>query len=667
MLMHCYLSFSYSFVRTLTNISFLIIQKQFMITRSQDEDYSIALEACEFWLSIPEQEIGKNALVQYLPRLVPFFMGKMRYSQAELAAMKADIEDDAMIPDKEQDIRPIFHRSKAHTVDNGDNLRQTSGDNDEDDDFSDTDVEDCDVLSVSWNLRKCTAAALDCLANVYADDLLPIVFQELQKTLNHEDWITKEAAILAIGAIAEGSLNGMTPHLPEIVPYLISCLRDEHAMIRSITCWTLSRYTYWIVQKPSERHFEPLIKELLLRILDSNKRVQEAACSAFATLEEGACTELVPYLDAILETLVLAFGKYQQKNLLILYDAVGTLAESVKHHLNQPKYISKLMPPIIEKWNNLKDTDRDLFPLLECLSSVAIALCDGFLPYSEPVFRRCLALVGQTLHQTLAFQMDPENNESPNKDFMIAALDLLSGLAEGLNELIVELVASSNIMELLFRCMVDTLPEVRQSSFALLGDLTKACFAHVRPHIPEVMPLLAQNLRPEHVSVCNNATWAIGEISVHLGPDMRQYVSMVIGQLLSTMNQSNIPKTLLENTAISIGRLSFVCPEELAPTLGDFIRPWCASLRAIRDNEAKDSAFRGICQLIKINPAGVANDFLFFCDAIACWEEPKPDLKQTFHDILHCFKNQVGQQNWQNFTQHFPPQMKERLVVDYGI
>jgi len=49
----------------------------------------------------------------------------------------------------------------------------------------------------------------------------------------------------------------------------------------------------------------------LKRILDANKRVQEAACSAFATLEEEACTELVPYLDFILETLVFAFNKYQ--------------------------------------------------------------------------------------------------------------------------------------------------------------------------------------------------------------------------------------------------------------------------------------------------------------------------------------------------------------------
>lgn len=34
-------------------------------------------------------------------------------------------------------------------------------------------------------------------------------------------------------------------------------------------------------------------------------------------------------------------------------------------------------------------------------------------------------------------------------------------------------------------CWQDTMPEVRQSSFALLGDLTKACFLHVKPCIGE--------------------------------------------------------------------------------------------------------------------------------------------------------------------------------------
>lgn len=191
----------------------------------------------------------------------------------------------------------------------------------------------------------------------------------------------------------------MVPYLPELIPHLIQCLCDKKALVRSIACWTLSRYAHWVVSQPPDSYLKPLMTELLKRILDSNKKVQEAACrwatlqslfpsnvdvmkipahwltmihfvpilysdphpacgipgpqdcvgrfsidlhhlvfflSAFATLEEEACTELVPYLSYILDTLVFAFGKYQHKNLLILYDAIGTLADSVGHHLNQP-------------------------------------------------------------------------------------------------------------------------------------------------------------------------------------------------------------------------------------------------------------------------------------------------------------------------------------------
>ena len=100
-------------------------------------------------------------------------------------------------------------------------------------------------------------------------------------------------------------------------------------------------------------------------VLDNNKRVQEAGCSAFATLEEDAGPELVPYLDPVLRNLVVAFDKYQHKNMLILYDAVGTLADSVGPALQNPAYVDILMPPLLKKWSTLNDDDDDLVPLLE--------------------------------------------------------------------------------------------------------------------------------------------------------------------------------------------------------------------------------------------------------------------------------------------------------------
>ena len=63
--------------------------------------------------------------------------------------------------------------------------------------------------------------------------------------------------------------------------------KESHCRFCSIVYF---RYSHWVCQQPHDQYLKPLMSELLKRILDTNKRVQEAACSAFATLEEEACT-----------------------------------------------------------------------------------------------------------------------------------------------------------------------------------------------------------------------------------------------------------------------------------------------------------------------------------------------------------------------------------------
>lgn len=134
-------------------------------------------------------------------------------------------------------------------------------------------------------------------------------------------------------------------------------------------------------------------------VLDNNKRVQEAGCSAFATFEEDAGQELVPYLEPVLRNLVFAFEKYQHKNMLILYDAVGTLADAVGSALQTPAYVEILMPSLIHRWSKLKDDDDDLIPLLEVsLVTMFPYLC---LTLDFPVPRFCHDCDGTVLPSPL--------------------------------------------------------------------------------------------------------------------------------------------------------------------------------------------------------------------------------------------------------------------------
>lgn len=44
----------------------------------------------------------------------------------------------------------------------------------------------------------------------------------------------------------------------------------------------------------------------------------------------------------------------------------------------EQEYIQMLMPPLIHKWNMLKDEDKDLFPLLEVKVKVWVSYISSF-------------------------------------------------------------------------------------------------------------------------------------------------------------------------------------------------------------------------------------------------------------------------------------------------
>lgn len=76
--------------------------------------------------------------------------------------MQGDVEEDDMIPDREQDIRPRFHKSRTHTLhrEGADGSRPTNADGeiaeDEDglDDADEDDGMDSDSALSDWNLSR---------------------------------------------------------------------------------------------------------------------------------------------------------------------------------------------------------------------------------------------------------------------------------------------------------------------------------------------------------------------------------------------------------------------------------------------------------------------------------------------------------------------------------
>ncbi|MCJ1327735.1 hypothetical protein MMC10_004409 [Thelotrema lepadinum] len=669
-------------------VDYMVIQQ-----RNTDEP-DLALEAAEFWLSLGEHKELGSSLGPYLTKIIPTLLESMVYSEDDVARLEGE-RDDAEEEDREQDIKPQFAKSKRgpaidKPVTNGINGANGSA-NSTNDDLSDGEIEEPEDEQEEdpedeWNLRKCSAAALDVLASFFPEQIFEVSIPYLKANLEHTEWPNREAAVLAFGAVAEGCEAVVSPYLPDLIPFLLSLLQDKEPVVRKITCWALGRYTRWVVHLEREhpdqmsKYLEMTVDGVLKTMVDRNKSVQEGAASAFSTIEETAAHRLTPYCLPIVQQFIKCFEMYKDRNMFILYDCVQTLAEHVGPKFKDPEIESVLMPALIRRWQKVSDRSRELFPLLECLSYVAAALGPNFAPYALPIFSRCIQVVHQNLEQELKASQNALLDK-PDQDFLVTSLDLLSSIIQALPEdKSGQLVESSEprVFDLLRYCMQDQKNDVRQSSYALLGDCAIYLFPHLRPVLPALLPVLVTQLDIASIpdalaessfAVINNACWSCGEIARQEQNSMAPYVDKIYERLYNIISNPEIPPSVSENAAIALGRLGLHCSQNLAPYLQQFAKPFLKALESVESTNEKAQAFMGLNRIIMLNPTALGDCLVEYLNATADILVVHPDreqgLSETFEQVLTGYKSLLP--NFNQFIGSLEPTRQERLKGRYPI
>ncbi|KAK7187949.1 hypothetical protein DPSP01_003162 [Paraphaeosphaeria sporulosa] len=671
---------------------------EYMVTQQRNPDDSdLALDAAEFWLCAAEDEKMREHLGPYLAKIVPVLLESMVYGEDDILRLEGEKED-AELEDRDEDIKPAFATSKSArlTGANGSDAPNVNGTQSipgmDDDDLSDGEIDDFDDddsvgdPEEQWNLRKCSAAALDVLASVFHEPVFQATLPYLTTNLSHAEWPQREAAVLALGAIADGCMSVVEPHLPMLTPYMITLLSDPEPVVRQITCWSLGRYSGWashLDENGKQQFFVPMMDGILQRMLDGNKRVQEAAASAFANLEEKANSELAPYCPIIVRQFVQCFAQYKYRNMFILYDCVQTLAEHVGPALAQDDLVSILMPALIQRWNKVSDQSREMFPLLECLSYVATALGGAFQRYAAGIFSRCVNIIQRNLQEALLAATNPQL-EVPDKDFLVTSLDVVSAIIQALDpSASSELVAhSENFFYLLGLCMKDDNNDVRQSAYALLGDCAIYVFDQLRPQLPELLEVLIGQLELSQVmidgeetgfSVINNACWSVGEIAMRDKEGMQRYIDRLLQKIATILFTPNVPDSLNENAAIALGRLGLGCSQFLAPHLAQIAPPFIRAIENVMWTDEKGHALTGFMQIVLENPGAMEQSLLQFFNEMSKAERslfngPTPGhtaLWDTFQKVIETYKAMIP--DFDAFLAGLPGQHRQKFRDLYGV
>jgi transportin-1 len=634
---------------------------EYMVTQQRNpENAELALDAAEFWLCVGEDENMRDHLGPYLPKIIPVLLSSMVYSEDEILRLEGE-EDDYDADDRQEDIRPNFASTKTGrltTAANGEdptangNFTPANMDDDdlsdgEIDEFDDDDDDEFGDPEDQWNLRKCSAAALDVFASVFHEAVFQATLPYLTDNLSHAEWPNREAAVLALGAIADGCMLVVEPHLPMLTPYLITLLQDPKPVVRQITCWSLGRYSGWAAhldQAGKQQFFLPVMDGILKKMLDNNKKVQEAAASAFASLEEKANTELGQYCHPIISQFVQCFAKYKDRNMFILYDCVQTLAEHVGPALRHPDLVNMLMPALIQRWNKVSDQSREMFPLLECLSYVATALGDLFSQYAAGIFARCVNIIHRNLEEGVLANQNPAF-ETPDKDFLVTSLDLLSAIVQALDPKdSAQLVGqTSSFFQLMALCMKDSSNEVRQSAYALLGDCAIYVFRQLQPCLPDIMEILIVQLDVEQAhldaedigyAVINNACWSVGEICMKQKEGMQPYVERLLQKFGSILFDEKVPDSLKENAAIALGRLGLGCSQSLAVHLAQIAPPFLRAIKNVPWTDEKADTLTGFMLIILANPGAMEQCLLQFFSEMSLANENLVSLQTVYRETF---------------------------------
>ncbi|RKP21860.1 ARM repeat-containing protein, partial [Rozella allomycis CSF55] len=242
------------------------------INAMKSNNVSLALQAIEFWTTVCEVEI-------------------------DLSERSFEIENFARIGSRE--IVPVLLIL----------LTQQEEDADEDE----------------WNVAMSAATCLGFLAHCVGKDLLEdnTILNFIQTYITSPDWHQKEAAVMALGTMAEGNIESplFTDFLRNALPVLLDLMNDPSADVRDSVAWTVGEIMKNYVAFFDTAKVQSVIKCLIDHLNDKRRIATNCAfaianlCSEYSeTAETDQTNDLSPFFNPFVQIFLNLVQKQEQND-----------------------------------------------------------------------------------------------------------------------------------------------------------------------------------------------------------------------------------------------------------------------------------------------------------------------------------------------------------------
>jgi len=646
-----------------------------LLCLKEDQPDEIRIQSGEFWSHWSHnQQIDASVLLPHLDELADKLLNSMHYSEEELSEIEAENDDQG------QDDRPDEIDPSWQETDKNNSLK----------------APEAEMIEQSHNtVRRSTARALDNLAIRYQNELLKILLPKLEERMNHQNWMIRESAILALGAIGVGCREDIEQYLDSIMPFLCQRITDNHYLIRCIACWTLSRFCSWFLkQKDDNKLLVPLMEKMLSElVLDKSKRVQQAAISAVASLLEQGQARMIPYIEIITQQLQECLVRYKLKNLPFLFDCLMVLLSYFHETISQsPELFQSLIDVAVRRLMCLDDDQPAVFGVLEFLSNTAVYLGEQFHRWAPMIWDRCTRMANGYLQATRIAEQHKANNQDydfPRIQIFTISIDMLSAITEAVNGEIEKYVKSEdNILPIIEGGIQLSIPACKHVIFGLLGVLVdpisdpnnmngKSMLPILRSHMDKLIPLAIENLTPHNEQLFVNANYFIGQtvkrvpkmIEPFLQPMMKRLVQILKMPIPPQMSvpflgtQIGPSRQTYCSACFTVARIAHAYEKEVSSVFSEFALEWAYHLGLCQEDEEKTFAYRVFFRQVQANPNVFLQEEIgvsVLCNSIASWWEPSDTFLVISKQMISQFKQAIVQ-NGGDWEKHMG-RMDENLV-----
>lgn len=628
-------------------------------------DEEVRTEVVCFFKVLVETQLVSH-VNNYVPNILQYLLDSLIYSRMELGMLKGS-ENDWQEPDKPEDVRPKNFQLRA----------KRAGGDDDGDDEDDMDVD-------QWNLRKAAGQTLLAFAESMGDAMLQHVLNCVAERLNGNDWMYQESAIMALGIMAHGC-EGLNQYLASIIDRLLNMLEapDTYFLVKCMCCWTLEQHAEWILTSDESKQAGYVGRAMnnILACMQAPSKVLQtrAICALGSFAGEVDGDELDAFIGPILATLGGCFEAYQMKNLYMLFENVEAVYNCFGRKLAAEEHFAAMTAPLMKMWTTVANDSPLIFPFFMAMSAACSALGAAMESSGGEIFNRAVGMSDYHLKMRLAAAAQGADMPDLSQEFLVAGLDLLSGICEALGGGIEPHIADAGpeaMLALLSGAGSDPCAEIQQSTVAVVGELCSNCIGFVQTQWATFAPLILSALcDQDHHHVASNGAWALCEY-------LDNYVDgsglPVIDQTqcdgfltrlcpLLAINDEDT-RTMQENVAIAIARISNIDPTALTrqQVPSNFVGMWCAPIADMDACSGKEAAVTGLFTFLQGAPqygAGSIKGLLDVCASLP--DNIPPEVKQQVTQVMATIK-QGAPGPWQQALQGYSAALGTKLRRNFG-